>query len=39
MKLSAINVTNLDTQPEIAEAGLQGLQFLQRKIGKYQNNR
>ena len=38
MKLSVINVTTLDTQPEIAEAGLHVLQVLQRKIGKYQNN-
>ena len=39
MKLSAINVTTLDTWPEIAKMGLQVLQVLQRKIGKYQNNR
>ena len=39
MKLSAINVTTLDTQPKIAKAGLQVLQVLQRRIGKYQNNR
>ena len=31
MKLSSINVTTLDTKPEIAEIGLQILQALQRK--------
>ena len=39
MKLSARNVTTLDTQPEIVEVDLQVLQVLERKIGKYQNNR
>ena len=39
MKLSAINVTTLGTHPKIVEAGLQDLQVLQRRIGKYQNNK
>ena len=39
MKLSDISVTNLATQLESVGEGLQVIQVLQRKIGKYQNNR
>ena len=34
-KVDVVNVTTLDTQLEIVDAGLQVIQILQRKIGKY----